>query len=563
MLHLLTEVCGAALINAALPSLVLVVLAYALMSLRGWSATTRYFAWWLTLWLVVLLPFCPSLRRSSNPVSSAVPVVHIRSVDVAPDKTMVVLPRPSAPGLQFSALADAAAIVCAGVVLLELLRLAYGFITARRLKRNARACTDGRVLELFTEAHKRLKLRRAVDLRLADTIGSPLTVGYFHPAVIFPAALIGKLNSQEIEQVLAHELAHIARYDDWALALQRLLQVLFAFHPLVRFIGWRMSLDREIACDDRIIVSREPVQYAACLAKIAEFAWFDSRVAVTLPLLTGRKSSLARRIETMLDKTRSHMPTLSPGRAFVFTALGVAVAIAGLWVPVLIASPLADLPVDQIGPIVMTSPQGSAFSFEENNTQSSRDSAFPNATIVFKRHGKSYIIRDRGTVDAANKLMEPMNELSRKQEELGAQQEKLGEQQQKLGEQMEGMANREMNVAMKKQLQEQLRLIEEKLHSLNMDKAMKSAADAQEQVSALQAQLGELAARLGEEQGKLGEAQGKLGEEQGGLGEQQGKLGEQQGRLGEQQGREAKRIERELKDLIERAEKQGLAQPLQ
>ena len=83
----------------------------------------------------------------------------------------------------------------------------------------------------------------------------PVVVGYRQPAIVLPAYLVDTLDSADIEQVLLHELAHVDRYDDWALLLQRTAESLFAFHPLVQFVGRQINLHREIACDDRVLSS--------------------------------------------------------------------------------------------------------------------------------------------------------------------------------------------------------------------------------------------------------------------------------------------------------------------
>src|SRR5260370_42364254 len=68
-----------------------------------------------------------------------------------------------------------------------------------------------------------------------------------------------------------HEAAHLARGDDVALVLQRLLQAVFALHPVVHWIARRIDLEREIACDDFVVeATGQPRPYAACLTRVVE-----------------------------------------------------------------------------------------------------------------------------------------------------------------------------------------------------------------------------------------------------------------------------------------------------
>src|SRR5260370_21934325 len=68
-----------------------------------------------------------------------------------------------------------------------------------------------------------------------------------------------------------HEAAHLARGDDVALIFQRLLQAVFALHPVVHWIARRIDLEREIACDDFVVeATGQPRPYAACLTRVVE-----------------------------------------------------------------------------------------------------------------------------------------------------------------------------------------------------------------------------------------------------------------------------------------------------
>jgi len=168
--------------------------------------------------------------------------------------------------------------------------------------------------------------------------------------------------------------------------------------------------------------------------------------------------------------------------------------------------------------------------------------------IWFQRDEKSYIIRDKATVDRARGFWAPQEELGRKQEELGKQQEELGRQQEELGKKMEEVR---VNVP---DMTAELDRLKAKLQKMGSTATM-------EQVGDLQSEIGELQSKLGDLQGRAGEQQGKFGELQGALGEKQGKLGEQQGELGRQQGELAEKATRQMKELLDQTIKNGTAKP--
>ncbi len=172
----------------------------------------------------------------------------------------------------------------------------------------------------------------------------------------------------------------------------------------------------------------------------------------------------------------------------------------------------------------------------------------PGDFIWFQRDEKSYVIRDQATVDRARKFWEPQEELGKKQEALGKQQEALGKQQEELGKKMEQV---QVDVP---DMTAELDKLKAKLQKLGAHATM-------EQIGDLQSEIGELQSKIGEVQSQAGEQQGKLGELQGALGEKQGQLGEQQGELGRQQGELARQATLQMKQLLDEAIKNGVAQP--
>ena len=172
----------------------------------------------------------------------------------------------------------------------------------------------------------------------------------------------------------------------------------------------------------------------------------------------------------------------------------------------------------------------------------------PGDFIWFQRDERSYIIRDKATVDRARAFWAPQEELGKQQEALGKQQEELGKKQEALGKKMEEVR---VNVP---DMTAALDTLKAKLQKLGPTASM-------DQIGDIQSEIGDLQSKMGEIQSRAGEQQGKLGEEQGKLGEQQGKLGEQQGELGRRQGELAREASIKMKALLDESIKNGKAQP--
>jgi serine-type D-Ala-D-Ala endopeptidase (penicillin-binding protein 7) len=96
----------------------------------------------------------------------------------------------------------------------------------------------------------RLGLTRAVSLRLLPDLASPIALGTLKPCVLLPAALLTRLPVDLLEALLAHELAHVRRWDYLANLLQSAVEALLFFHPVVWWLSARMRSERELVADE-------------------------------------------------------------------------------------------------------------------------------------------------------------------------------------------------------------------------------------------------------------------------------------------------------------------------
>jgi D-alanyl-D-alanine endopeptidase (penicillin-binding protein 7) len=97
---------------------------------------------------------------------------------------------------------------------------------------------------------RRFGIRRKVRLRVVDTLPSPVTAGWWRPVVLVPAALLSGMPPELLEALLAHELAHIKRYDYLVNLLQNAIEALLFYHPAVWWISHRIRAERELIADD-------------------------------------------------------------------------------------------------------------------------------------------------------------------------------------------------------------------------------------------------------------------------------------------------------------------------
>jgi beta-lactamase regulating signal transducer with metallopeptidase domain len=150
---------------------------------------------------------------------------------------------------------------------------------------------------------------RPVALCTSDRVHVPTAMGLTRPAVILPTWVMQELSSDELNQILLHELAHLRRYDDWTNLTQKLVRALFFFHPAVWWIEKQVSLEREMACDDAVLAeTASPRAYAECLAHLAEKtlarrSLVQRSIALAQAAL-GRVRQTSLRVAQILDTNR-------------------------------------------------------------------------------------------------------------------------------------------------------------------------------------------------------------------------------------------------------------------
>ncbi len=185
-------------------------------------------------------------------------------------------------------------------------------------------------------------VRRAVRLFVTSRVTMPMTARSFRPIIVLPTDLARALSENEFDSVVAHELAHIKRWDYLTNLLQRLAQAFLFFHPAVWFIGRQLMIERELACDDWAVKMCEPRRYASCLTRLVEIISDSRPLAAAAGILFG-KHVISRRVEMILNRDRNATTAVSkPAVAYALGLAAMLVAVCSLMSPV-IAIPLGPL----------------------------------------------------------------------------------------------------------------------------------------------------------------------------------------------------------------------------
>ena len=191
---------------------------------------------------------------------------------------------------------------------------------------------------------------REIYLRLSYETETPVAIGFRRPVILIPTELATAEGLAAIEQLILHEHAHLRRYDDWTNLIQRTIERIFWFNPIVWILGRRIALEREIASDDAVVDRTGAAhQYATSLWKLArEMRMPEHAVVAPGALLTRKQISI--RIEQLLDKNRARLHG-SP-----VAALGVALAGCAAVALVATAAPAVELPAPPMSKMADTMP---------------------------------------------------------------------------------------------------------------------------------------------------------------------------------------------------------------
>ena len=152
-------------------------------------------------------------------------------------------------------------------------------------------------LRAMVAAATALDIEAPIPVRESATTFEPGVCGIFAPVLLLPRGISTHLSATELDAVLEHELCHWWRRDNLTAALHMLVAALFWFHPFVWWLGWRLVVERERACDEEVIQSGTERQiYADAILKVC-------RLYLEPPLLCAAGVSggtLRQRIEDIM-----------------------------------------------------------------------------------------------------------------------------------------------------------------------------------------------------------------------------------------------------------------------
>jgi TonB family protein len=304
----IAQALSAALLDFVWQGMLLAFLLWAaLFILKNRSPRARYAASCVALAAMAILPVVTACILYHAPAASHAAVGCVGAIPRTIDGASTDLA--GSPAGWSGVLASWALPLWSIGVLFFSLRLVWAGLRISALRRQALPAAE-EVLAIVAGVRDRLKLGRPVRVLISAAVDCPSVIGWVRPALLLPAATVLGLTSQQLEAVLAHELAHILRYDYLVNMLQSVVETLLFYHPAVWWASARMRHERELCCDDLAVGScGDALCYARALTRL-------ERLRASTPKLAMGSAGgpLLSRIQRLTgDAGRQRGPSKLPG----------------------------------------------------------------------------------------------------------------------------------------------------------------------------------------------------------------------------------------------------------
>jgi len=156
-------------------------------------------------------------------------------------------------------------------------------------------------------------LAHGVPVKFAGSRQAPAVDGVLRPHISLPEGIDRLLSEHELNAVLIHELTHAKRRDNLIRLVHEVGACALWFHPLVWITGSRLSLYRELSCDESVIRSAYGGDLVSALAKLANPRESLLLQATASSFLSHRLARLAAAQPQRTGRTASTLLTVTFG----------------------------------------------------------------------------------------------------------------------------------------------------------------------------------------------------------------------------------------------------------
>ncbi|MES2129456.1 MAG: M56 family metallopeptidase, partial [Pseudomonadota bacterium] len=477
------------------------------------------------------------------------------------------------------------------------LRMVLGLWWVRQRSRPGQYLEDPAWQRRLDHLAERLGVARRVTLGIVADLASPVTAGWWRPIVLVPAALVAGMPPDLLEALLAHEMAHIKRFDYLVNLVQGAIEILLFYHPTVWWLSNRIRIEREQIADDLAVRSLgEPRRLALALSELDLFQ------LTHLPLAqAAHGGNLMLRIKRLI---RPGTEPLNWKMALPILGLSAACAVFYAQAEPAPAPTTAPAPAKRAATATVNPAAAPSKSTHSNITLDRKSRADAYAIVHgaersinmngssadineierakrsingdflwFRDGGQAYLVQDPGVLSKALELWAPVDKLGAEMDVHGKEMEKHGKVMEELGHQMETAArdkvparaesqkfNREMRDLGRQQGElgrEMQRMVREQKPQAEVEKLERTMEALERKMEAAQHAFDAKFEKMDQSNGPMEALSRQMDE----ASKPMDALGKQMDVLGKQMDVLAKQAEQQLRALIKEAQSRGLAAP--
>jgi beta-lactamase regulating signal transducer with metallopeptidase domain len=176
-------------------------------------------------------------------------------------------------------------------------RIIGGLLYVQRLRKTGIKTPDDQWQAILNRISYKINLKHIVNIFESSIVKIPVAIGYFKPIILFPLGILSGMPQNQVEAIIAHELAHIKRNDFIVNLIQTLIETFFFYHPAIWWISSVINSERENCCDDIAInYCLDSTVYSNALFNLQETCMQESNI---VPAAMGKRNNLYRRIKRM------------------------------------------------------------------------------------------------------------------------------------------------------------------------------------------------------------------------------------------------------------------------
>ncbi|RPI00441.1 MAG: hypothetical protein EHM72_09220, partial [Calditrichaeota bacterium] len=168
-----------------------------------------------------------------------------------------------------------------------------------RIVTSAQICYDKEWRRLIAKWSGLFKIKRSVTIKMSTSVTTPFTLGILNPVIVMPVVNNRRLSLHE-ESFIAHELAHVKRFDDAWILFQSIVNILYFFHPVLWFVNRKTYTARECICDNLVMATGAISRTLYGQGLLFSYKSTSSEMDQLLPAFKSRPSAARERIENLM-----------------------------------------------------------------------------------------------------------------------------------------------------------------------------------------------------------------------------------------------------------------------